>query len=168
MINSNSQLVGFPRSQHFLPASFTPRPQPRRPFLTRPPPSQTNISNLEIDYPIENVFINENIPSSMAMKINEAVEHDRFDDTYYTHRYAYKPKTQYISIGNNRHLECRLVENDQQMGVRYIREINYPPKQNLNNVQIIIDNTPSQLNYFPTPIHHFIAHALPNDPMRYY
>jgi hypothetical protein len=172
IINPNSQLVGFPRNRHFQPASFVrptfnPRQQTRPSFPTRPPRPPVNISNLEIDYPIENVFINENIPSSIAMKINETVEHDRFGNTYNTHRYAYKPKTQHISIGNNQHWECRLVENDHQMGVRYIREINYPQKQNLNNAQIILDNSP-QLNCFPTPIHHFTAHALPNDPMRYY
>jgi hypothetical protein len=172
IINSNSQLVGFPRSQNFLPASFNPRPSfpVRTPALT-PRPPRTNISNLEIDYPIENVVTNEDIPHSMLMKINEAVEHDRFGNTHHSRHFAYKPKTQYISAGNNRRLECRLVDDDQQqqMGVRYIREINYPQRQNnLNNFQIIIDNTPSQLNCFPTPIHHFTAHALPNDPMRYY
>jgi hypothetical protein len=125
------------------------------------------MSNMQIDYPIENVLIDGDIPSSIAIKINEAVEHDRFGNTYYTHHYAYQPKTQRIAIGSNQQIERRLIGNSYPTGFRYIREITYPQKQNLNNIQLMIDNTP-ELNSFPSPIYHFTAHASANDPMRYY
>jgi len=184
-ISPNSTLVGFPpspnrQSSWLGRSSFLPQ-QNRPPFPTRLLPSrpQTNISNIQIDYPIENVLIDETVPPSIAIKINEAVEHDRFGNSYYTQHYAYEPKTQHIIIGNNQQMQRRLIGNSHQTGRRYIREIQNekfsPQKQNFNNIELIIDNTPQEnylyqycLNSFPVPIHHFIAFASPNDPMRCY
>ncbi|CAF4755176.1 unnamed protein product, partial [Rotaria sp. Silwood2] len=96
-ISRNSTLVDFPRG-------LNPRLNQRlqnssngfnRPFLSNrlnrssfvprlvPFQSQNKIFNYAIDYPIENVLIDENIPSSMAIKINEAIDYDRFGNAYY-------------------------------------------------------------------------------------
>ena len=196
-VDPNSNLIGFPAernrqsqyplsSRNRLAFSRFQRPPP---FATRLPPfrSQANNPNLEFDYPIENVLVDGNISSSTAIKINEAIEHDRFGNAYYTHRYAYEPTTQNITIGNNQRIQRRLIDNPQQRGMRYIREINnedyYPQQQfvrtrNLNSFEILLDPAP-QMNCqiisatrdrhsFPMTFCHFTASALPNDPMRCY
>ena len=157
-INPNSQLVGFPRNRNLAPAwaltsSFTPRRR-TRPFSSSapplPPPQRPNTFNRDIDYPVENDFHDR----TFMLEVTEPIDYDRF-----SHHHVYKPRTH--------HLECRLVENSSQPNLRYIREINYPQVQNFNNIQLFIDTNPS-LTWFPPPIRHFTAHALPNDPMQYY
>jgi hypothetical protein len=83
-----------------------------------------NVSRLELDYPIENVLIDANIPPTVAIKINEVVEKDRFGNAYHIHRYTFEPSTpQQISFGNNQHMIHRFVENPHHGGARHIREI---------------------------------------------
>lgn len=181
----NTSLVDFPVNQNRRLAwpgnsSFTPRRnQSSHPTHLFPSRTQPKLSNIQIDYPISNVIIDGNIPSSIALKINDAVEYDRFGNVYHTQHYAYEPKTQHITIGNNQQIERRLIRNTPHTGMRFIREINnenyYPQKQTSNNIQLIIDNTPQityscqyNLNSFSEPINHFIAHASANDPMRCY
>ncbi|CAF0839281.1 unnamed protein product [Rotaria sordida] len=204
-IKPNSTLVGFSQrnpshlrfNQQLQNSSYNfNRPffsnQLNRPFFKNrllPFQSQNKISNYEIDYPIENVLFDKNIPSTMAIKINEAVEYDRFGNTYYNRHYAYEPSIQHINIGNRQQIDRHLIENSRPEGMRYIREINnnydcYPQKtndkifqrENFNNLQSIINDIP-QVNYqiissndnfncYPISINHFTACALPNDPMR--
>jgi hypothetical protein len=79
-----------------------------------------NVSRLELDYPIENVLIDANIPSAVAIKINDVVEQDRLGNAYHIHRYTFEPsQPQQISYGNNQ----SHVENTFHGGTRHIREI---------------------------------------------
>lgn len=94
-----------------------------------------NASRLELDFPIENVLIDANIPSAMAIKINEAVEKDRLGHAYHVNRYTYEPPVQKISVGNDQPITRRLVTSTPQRGTRYITEIrNDDPK-------LLIDET---------------------------
>jgi hypothetical protein len=196
-INPHSNLVGFPtgiyshinhRSQT-LPSRFLAqqeyfRQRNRLPLSTRLSsfrPRATH-SNFELDYPIENVIVDENIPSALALKVNEAIDYDRLGNAYYSHRYAYEPISQRISIGHNQQIQRRLIGNSRPSGIRHIREITnedyYPQRIQIEDLQPIYDVTPSfdcqiistqyNLDSFPTPIHHYIACAVPNDPMRRY
>ena len=202
VINPNSALVDFNSDQDQrvnrqllhpsfrLGRSFLPRKYNQSSFmpLSTRFRSQNHGSKFEFDYPIENVFINEAIPPSTAIKINGAVEHDRFGNAYHTHRYTYAPQTQNITIGNKTQSQRHLIEDSRHNGIRYVREINnqnfYPQKaydeirqmENLNNLPVIIDNMP-RINYqllcfqdnlgsFSMPINYFTALALPNDLMR--
>ncbi|CAF3148730.1 unnamed protein product [Rotaria sp. Silwood2] len=209
-ISRNSTLVDFPRG-------LNPRLNQRlqnssngfnRPFLSNrlnrssfvprlvPFQSQNKIFNYAIDYPIENVLIDENIPSSMAIKINEAIEYDRFGNAYYNHHYAYEPTVQHMNFDNNQQIDRHVIRNSHPKGMRYIREIKndpsfsqgnydcYPRKTNdqifqtkhLNNLQLMIDNIPevnyqlissqNNFNCYPIPINHFTACALSYDPMQ--
>lgn len=198
--NPNSTLVGFPGSaqqrNRNQPSSFDRfrhlKPPFRSSFTPRPPQfsSRNDVSNYEIDYPIENVLINGNVSQSMAIKINEAVERDRFGNAYRRERYAYEPTVQQINIDNYPRMQRRVVENTNRPGTRYIREITnnniYPQnlyrqpyrKENYDTIPLMADDIPqtdysmiySQIGYnaFPTPIQHYVAQALPNDPMRIY
>ncbi|UJR21974.1 hypothetical protein I4U23_025042 [Adineta vaga] len=103
----------------------------------------------EYDYPIENVVIDGNIPSSIAMKVNRAVEQDRF---------GHHPQR---------------IERSHSNGVRYIREIplhniNYSPQQIIHQTVQTDYSNRYDPNCYPRPFHHYVACALPNDPMRYY
>lgn len=143
-INPNSELVGFSRSQNSSPAwamtsRFTPRPRPS---------AQLNSSHRGLDHPRENDFDHRRMSPSFTLEINEPIDHH--------HQRAYKPRTH--------HLKCELIDDSPQPIPRYFREIMSPQVQ---NIQLIVDSHPS-LTCFPAPIHHFTAHALPNDPMRYY
>ncbi|CAF3217141.1 unnamed protein product [Rotaria socialis] len=193
-IHSDSNLVGFPTNQYRRARNMSygldRTTHQNQPYRSLPYPSRNNLSNFEIDYPIEHVLIDGNVPSAIAVKINEAVEYDRFGDAYRTQRYAYEPVVQQLNIGNNQQIQRRLLGNSHRHGRRYIREItNNQPRsqklcnpsyqiQDLNNIELLIDHMP-QLNYqvmpsqivydsFSIPINHFIANALPNDPMQIY
>jgi hypothetical protein len=160
-ISPNSTLIGFPpdpNEQLHIPSSLPNRPSfPRQQNRTL---SSYQPRDFEYDYPIKHVLIDGNIPSSIANKINKAVE---YDNGYHTQPYPYNPRSQ----RNAR----RLTGNSRQYGIRHIREIH-----NQNSYpQNPIDHTPQMncsfqyhLNSFPMPIHHFTASALPNDPMRCY
>ncbi|CAF1673975.1 unnamed protein product [Rotaria magnacalcarata] len=193
-IHSDSNLVGFPPNQYRRVRNTSYGLQrtthQNQPYRSLPYPSRNNLSNFEIDYPVEDVLIDENIPSSIAIKINEAVEYDRFGNAYRTQRYAYEPAVQQLNIGNKQQIQRRLLGNSHPHGMRYIREIinNQPRSQNLykqdyqiqdlNNIELLIDHipqlncqvVPSQIAYdsFSIPINHFTANALPNDPMQIY
>ncbi|CAF0911836.1 unnamed protein product [Adineta steineri] len=84
-----------------------------------------NVSRLELDYPIENVLIDANIPSAIAVKINDAVERDRFGNTHHVHRYTYEPSSQQMSFNNNnnQHKDRHANDNSHHGGTRHIREI---------------------------------------------
>ncbi|CAF3573691.1 unnamed protein product [Rotaria sordida] len=82
-----------------------------------------NVSRLELDYPIENVLIDANIPSAMAIKLNEIVEQDRLGKAYHINRYTFEPPLQRISLGNNQQIDRRLIDDNYHGGTRYIREI---------------------------------------------
>ena len=89
-----------------------------------------NVSRLELDYPIEKVLIDADIPSTVAIKINEAIEQDRLGHAYHIHRYTFEPSApQQISIGNNQHILRRVVDHPSHGGTRYIREV-YDDQQN--------------------------------------
>ncbi|CAF0937057.1 unnamed protein product [Rotaria sp. Silwood1] len=94
-----------------------------------------NVSRIELDYPIENVLVDAGIPSTVAIKINELVEQDRLGKNYHIHRYTYEPPLQQISVGNNQHMNRRLMDDNYYGGTRYIREI-----QN-DNQNVLFDNT---------------------------
>lgn len=185
-INPNSTLVGFPPNPLKRASQAMNFGRPRQPLQPSrfTPRSRNMMSNYKIDFPIEDVFFDENIPSSMAVKINEAVERDRFGNAYFNHHYAYEPTVQNLTIGNSQQLK-RL-----QHGRRFVREINnydsdprsYSedvfPMYNFNNTPTtIVDSLPqvdyqflwseNDFNYVPRPINHYTAFALPNDPMRY-
>jgi len=145
-VNPNSTLVGFPRAQRF--SQFRPN-FPRR-FL--PSRQQNVISTRNFDYPVEDVILEGHIPSSLATKINEVIEHDRYGQIYHhTENYVYKPRTQRQRISRERN----------SIGMRYIREIT-PSTQ-----QEFYYDIP-ELSFYPGPCLHFVADALPNDPMQYY
>ncbi|CAF1492360.1 unnamed protein product [Rotaria sp. Silwood1] len=205
-INRNSTLIGFPRdlntrlhnSSYSFNRPFFSNQLNRSFFKNRLLPFQADrqISNYKFDYPIENVFIDKNIPSSIAIKINEAVEYDRFGNMYHNHHYAYEPTIQHMNFDNNQQIDRHIIGNSHPKGIRYIREIHndssfnrrnyncYPQeiddeifqKQNYNNLQLMIDCIPEinyqtissqdNFNYYPMPIKHYIACALPYDPMR--
>ena len=78
-----------------------------------------NVSRLELDYPIENVLIDANIPSAVAVKINDAVEQDRLGNAYHIHRYTFEPSgPQHLSYNNQRQ-----TGNSLHGGTRHIREL---------------------------------------------
>jgi hypothetical protein len=105
-----------------------------------------NVSRLELDYPIENVLIDANIPSAIAIKINEAIERDRLGNAYHIHRYTFEsPTPQHIKFHNHQHMTPHLVDNSYHGGTRHIREIHndhqnslfddiaYPRRSNRHN-----------------------------------
>ncbi len=168
----NSTLIGFP-SRRTQQSQFSRHQHPftSRLLTFRQP---TKIHNFQFDYPIENVLINGNVPSSIAIKVNEAVEHDRFGNKHYNHHYVYEPTVQQLIIGNNQQIQRRLLGRSYHKGMRYIREIDnnnsYPQNQvnqTFGNLQLPID---FQYNFHSssTPMYHFTAYSLSNDPMRGY
>jgi hypothetical protein len=82
-----------------------------------------NVSRLELDYPIENVLIDANIPSAVAVKVNQAVERDRLGNAFHVHRYAVEPTSQQLSFGDGQQMPSRPLRHSQQSGTRHIREI---------------------------------------------
>ena len=86
-------------------------------FQSYQPGAASHRSRLELDYPIEDVLIDANIPQTMAVKINDVVEQDRLGNAYHIHRYTFQSSNpQQIAFKNNSHFG----------GSRYIREVNYP------------------------------------------
>ncbi|CAF1511745.1 unnamed protein product [Adineta ricciae] len=141
-ISPNSTLIRFP--SHAIQHDISTFPQGPNRFA----PSHSQFVNYEYDYPIENVVIDGNIPSSMATKINQAVERDRFG-------HSQQIKHSYLG------------------GTRRIREI---PLQNNSTVpQLVIHQIPridDLYRYdpvcYPRPFHHYVALSLSNDPTQYY
>ena len=173
----NSTLIGFPSRRTQL-SQFSTRQHPfTSRLLTFRQPTKTH--NFQFDYPIGNVLIDENVPSSIAIKVNEAVEHDRFGNKRYNHHYVYQPTVQQLIVANNQQIQRQFLGRSYHKGMRYIREIDtnhsYPqtqvnqtfPIQNSGNLQLPIA---SQYNFHSsyTPMYHFTAYALSNDPMRGY
>ncbi|CAF1005076.1 unnamed protein product [Adineta ricciae] len=100
-----------------------------------PQRDEDTVSRLELDYPIENVLIDANIPSVIARKINDAVEQDRYGHKYHVHRYTYEPASQNLSHDNQNQYD-QYSNNDRysgrpkhRSGTRHIREI-HPNGQN--------------------------------------
>jgi hypothetical protein len=126
-----------------------------------------NVSRLELDYPIENVLIDANIPSAIAIKINEAVEQDRRGNTYHIHRYTFEPSTsQQISSGNNQHVTRRLVDNPYHGGTRHIREIHNDHQNSLFNDMTFQgsnkENRPARHLYSQTSLNEYVEQLLQN------
>jgi hypothetical protein len=132
--NPQSTSAGLPSGMNpqSAPSTTIPRMNAQQGSSTNPMTSvrnQTNddddnVSRLELDYPIENVLIDANIPSTMAIKINEVVEQDRLGQAYHIHRYTFEPSApQQISFGNNQHISRHSVQNPYHGGTRHIREI---------------------------------------------
>lgn len=174
-VNPNTTLVGFPARRDRPPRMFsrsTRRTFPSRYFGSG---SQTNRSQYEIDYPIDRVIVDDHISPSIAIKINDAVEYDRFGNAYHTHRYAYQPTTQEISLGNQQRIQRQLIDPRPHRGIRRIREIPIAP---VNEPEMFsnypaptpIFNPISSNNFLfcSQPICHYTALASPNDPMRIY
>ena len=81
-------------------------------------------SRLELEYPIENVLIDANIPSSMAIKVNDAVERDRLGNNHIIRRYTFDPPSQHMSFQNRPgQFSDQRTENSRHVGMRHIREI---------------------------------------------
>ncbi|CAF0938976.1 unnamed protein product [Adineta ricciae] len=127
-ISPNSTLISFPSHaiQHDI---STFRQGPHSQFV-----------NYEYDYPIENVVIDGNIPSSMAMKINRAVERDRFGHS-------------------------QQIKHPYRSGTRRIREI--PLYNNSTVPQLVIHRIPRIDDFYrydpvcyPRPFHHYVALSL--------
>lgn len=79
-------------SQARLPSQNNPNnPQSDNLLRSRSSNDDEALSRLELDYPIENVLIDANIPSAMAIKINDVVEQDRLGNAYRVHRYTFEP-----------------------------------------------------------------------------
>ncbi|CAF3329232.1 unnamed protein product [Rotaria socialis] len=94
-----------------------------------------NGSRLELDFPIENVLADSNIPSAMAIKINETIERDRLGNAYHINRYTIEPPMQRIYIGNDEPITRRLSNNNFHVGTRHITEIeNFNPNLLSNNI----------------------------------
>ncbi|CAF1513492.1 unnamed protein product [Didymodactylos carnosus] len=79
-----------------------------------------NVSRLELEYPIENVHVAPEISSSVAMKVNEAVEKDRWGHHYRANRFIYEPVRQQLTFGTGEYSQ-----RNPQMGERHIHEIPY-------------------------------------------
>ena len=75
-------------------------------------------SRIELDYPIENVLIDANIPSTVAFKINDAVEKDRRGNPVHVHRYSFDPRSQEMNYADQ-----QIVPRQADGGFRRIREI---------------------------------------------
>lgn len=110
-------------------------------------------SRIELDYPIENVLIDANIPSSVAIKINDAVEKDRQGNPIHIHRYTFEPRSQEIDYIDQR----QNVSHRTDGGFRRIREIN-PQNPPDTQWQSFIETVPSA----PPPVQHrdrFVIHT---------
>ena len=94
-INPNSNLVGFHPTQQSkyltsrLNKPFLSNRYNRSAFAPHSVSFQPRhqMTKYKFDYPIENVIMDKNIPPSLAIKINDAVEYDRFGNAYFTHHY---------------------------------------------------------------------------------
>ena len=83
-----------------------------------------SVSRLELEYPIENVLIDANIPSAVAIKVNDAVERDRLGNNHVIRRYTFEPPSKTIAFRNSTdHLIDPHSENSRHIGIRHIREI---------------------------------------------
>jgi hypothetical protein len=93
-------------------------------FQNQPNNNDDNVSRLEVDYPIENILVDANIPSAVAVKINETVEQDRLGNAYHIHRYTFEPSSQHMSFRNPQHSHHhRPGGHIHHGGTRHIREI---------------------------------------------
>jgi hypothetical protein len=127
--NPQQPFTGFPSGLNSRPSNAqTNDPiNPQQGILSKPSSSfrsqsnnqDDNVSRLELDYPIENVLIDANIPSAVAVKINDAVEQDRLGNAYHIHRYTFEPsEPQHLSFNNQRQTGSSF-----HGGTRHIREI---------------------------------------------
>ncbi|CAF0755965.1 unnamed protein product [Adineta ricciae] len=134
-VSTNTQ----PNSVNFQPGSNSQMPSTNdfSAYMSTQQPSslpqrdEDTISRLELDYPIENVLIDANIPSVIARKINDAVEQDRYGHKYHVHRYTYEPASQNLSHDNQNQYD-QYSNNDRysggpkhRSGTRHIREIHH-------------------------------------------
>jgi hypothetical protein len=136
-----SSVPGFPPGMNLQPSSNVQTNDPmnsQQGTLSKPSSSfrnqlnnhDDNVSRLELDYPIENVLVDANIPSAMAIKINDVVEQDRLGNAYHIHRYTFEPsEPQHISFDNNQ----RHTGNSFHGGTRHIREIHKDHRDPLSN-----------------------------------
>ncbi|UJR27226.1 hypothetical protein I4U23_008522 [Adineta vaga] len=164
--NSQSPPAGFPSnfntnkpstndSNNYMGTKqLTSFPQRGSSFRT-PQHDDDTLSRLELDYPIENVLIDANIPSAIAVKINDVVEQDRLGNNYHVHRYTYEPSSQQISYDNHNqyqpphHNDQHSGDKTHRRGTRHIREI-YHNNQN----PLYDDLTSSHVNHQPSRTPH--------------
>lgn len=178
-VNPRSTLVGFPSRTNQRPTM--PLPPIARPFRSRFSSfrPRNNVPPFEVDYPMSDVLVDDDIPSSIAMRVNDAVEYDRFGKAYRRHRYIYEPTTQHMSLGHHQHIQRRLLSDPPRQSVRRIREISKPryechyEDEPLPFRETFTYPTPvlftNPVPYSPwttTPVYHYTARAAPNDPMR--
>ena len=124
LLGMNRNPTGAPQ----MPPMSGPNNQPTAGVQPNMPPQNQsndddNVSRLELDYPIENVLIDANIPSAVAVKVNQAVERDRLGNAFHVHRYAVEPSSQQLSYGDGQQMPSRPIRHSQQSGTRHIREI---------------------------------------------
>lgn len=123
--NPPPSFPGFPSggtSSAIVPSPNYPNNSQRdNPPRSRPANDDENLSRLELDYPIENVLIDANIPSAMAIKINDVVEQDRLGNAYRVHRYTFEPSgPQHMSFKTK---TPPAMNSSFRGGTRQIREI---------------------------------------------
>lgn len=141
-INNNNQ-----SSNAISTKPTAPTPQSYRPLSVQNwSDNNGNIgSRIEIDYPIENILVDANIPSSVAIKINDVVEKDRLGNAFRVHRYTFEPDSQNFTFSSSSQGLIRHREDESQpRGRRHIREIP------LNNEFLPVSSRPQETNPFPT------------------
>ena len=119
-----NEQTSFPQS-NFPPNNSLNPPQGILPsFRNQSNIDDDNRSHLELDYPIENVLIDANIPSAMAIKINDVIEQDRFGNRHRIHRYTFEPPgSQHLSFTNQQQNNQHFGDNSFHGGTRHIREV---------------------------------------------
>ncbi|CAF1267797.1 unnamed protein product [Didymodactylos carnosus] len=81
-----------------------------------------NTSRLELEYPIENVYVGPDISPSVAIKVNEAVDKDRLGNHYHVQRFIYEPVRQQLTLGTGEHIQRRLIDHPNHTGERHMFE----------------------------------------------
>ena len=104
--------------------------------------------------PADRILVHGNITSPIAQRINEAVDYDRFGRA---HRFTGDP-----THGGLRQIR-EIVDENYHSRVQYAPEESFVLRSSARDVIF-----PSDRYSWPTPIHHYVARALANDPMRVY
>jgi hypothetical protein len=130
---NNNSMTSFPQLSAASLLSGAPMNNANNAFNDRMPSFRSqskdndngdSVSRIELEYPIENVLIDANIPSAVAIKVNDAVERDRLGNNHIIHRYTFEPPSKTISFHKSTdHVIDQHPENSRHVGMRHIREI---------------------------------------------
>jgi hypothetical protein len=150
-VTSGNQNPNGISNQQNAPTSLVPSTR------SQPINNDDSLSRLELDYPIENVLIDANIPSSIAIKINDVVDKDRLGNIHHTHRYTFEPASQQTSFSNLQQTTSSFNQSIRPIGIRHIREIN-SDRSNLSMNDIDYNQQRQQQSIYPpypsySPIH---------------